>query len=63
MPRRKPELQSLDLNAWPSIAWTELDAEVREVTKVRVQAIERYASGESVTGGWRHSPERAAALR
>ncbi|MCY1208473.1 hypothetical protein D9M68_07300 [compost metagenome] len=48
MPRRKPEFQSLDLNAWPSIAWTELDAEVREVTKVRVQAIERYASGESV---------------
>ncbi len=25
MIRRKPEFQSIDLSAWPSIAWTELD--------------------------------------
>lgn len=48
MIRRKPEFQSIDLSAWPSIAWTELDVEAREVAKLRIEAVERYARGERV---------------
>ncbi len=48
MIRRKPEFQSIDLSTWPSIAWTELDAEARGVMKLRIEAVERYARGERV---------------
>ncbi|MDF3887756.1 helix-turn-helix domain-containing protein [Cupriavidus basilensis] len=48
MIRRKPEFQSIDLSAWPSIAWTELDVKTREAMKRRIEAVERYARGERV---------------
>jgi putative transposase len=48
MSRRKPELQNLDISLWPSVAWTELDTSTREVVKVRVLAIGRFAAGEPV---------------
>ncbi|WP_416365651.1 hypothetical protein [Paraburkholderia terrae] len=48
MSRRKPELQALDVTTWPTVAWTELDAAARERFRSRMQAIERYALGESV---------------
>nr|WP_321167037.1 helix-turn-helix domain-containing protein [Caballeronia cordobensis] len=48
MSRRKPELQALDVTMWPTVAWTELDSAARERFKSRMQAIERYARGESV---------------
>lgn len=48
MNRRKPELQALDVTTWPTVAWTELDAAARERFRSRMQAIERYALGESV---------------
>lgn len=48
MSRRKPELQALDIGSWPSVAWTDLDTKAREVIKLRMQAIERFAQGEPV---------------
>ncbi|TCG03243.1 integrase [Paraburkholderia steynii] len=48
MSRRKPELQALDVTTWPTVAWTELDAAARGRFRSRMQAIERYALGESV---------------
>lgn len=48
MIRRKLEFQSIDLSSWPSIAWTKLDVAAREVTKRRIEAVERYARGERV---------------
>jgi hypothetical protein len=48
--RRKPELQALDLASWPAVAWTDFDAKERQVIKMRMQAIERFARGESVKG-------------
>lgn len=46
--RRKPELQALDLASWPSVAWVQLDRKVQELIKVRIEAIERYARGETI---------------
>jgi putative transposase len=48
MSRRKPEFQTLDLNTWPTLAWTELDPPARGRVKMLIDAIERYADGESV---------------
>lgn len=45
MSRRKPEFQS----AWPTVAHTELEQPVRQAFEVRMQAVTRYASGESLT--------------
>jgi putative transposase len=46
--RRKPEFQTLDLTTWPTLAWTEFDATARERIRTRIEALERYARGESV---------------
>lgn len=48
MSRRKPEFHALDLATWPTLAFTELDATASKRVKARMQAIERYARGESV---------------
>lgn len=49
MSRRKPDFQSLDLTAWPAVAYTELDrVEDRHTFQMHMQAIERYARGECV---------------
>ena len=50
MSRRTPELQALDLASWPAVAWTDFDAKERQVIKMRMQAIERFARGEPVKG-------------
>lgn len=49
MSRRKPEFQSIDVTAWPTVAHTELEQPVRQAFEVRMQAVTRYASGESLT--------------
>lgn len=49
MTRRKPEFQSIDITAWPTVAHTELDGPARQTFQVRMQAVMRYASGESLT--------------
>lgn len=48
MSRRKPELQAIDVNAWPTVACTELDEAARRTFETRRQAVLRYAAGESV---------------
>ncbi|MFP3558324.1 integrase [Paraburkholderia sp. SIMBA_049] len=48
MNRRKPELQSIDVSAWPTVAFTELDDVVRRTFKTRQQAVLRYTAGESI---------------
>lgn len=49
MSRRKPELQSIDVAAWPAVAYTELDERARRTFEVRMQAVMRYVGGESLT--------------
>ncbi|EKS72786.1 integrase catalytic region [Burkholderia sp. SJ98] len=41
-------MQALDIAAWPNVAWTEFDPEKRRAFEAGMQAIERYARGESV---------------
>jgi transposase InsO family protein len=48
MSRRKPELQAIDLNAWPTVAYTELDEGSRRKFEERRQAVLRYVAGESI---------------
>jgi hypothetical protein len=48
MSRRKPEFQNLDLAAWPTLAWTELDASQRSRVKRSIAAIERYVQGDGL---------------
>ncbi|MGF6408792.1 hypothetical protein OKW37_000462 [Paraburkholderia sp. MM5482-R2] len=48
MSRRKPELQTIDVNAWPTVAHTELDKPVRRKFEARRQAILRYVAGEPI---------------
>ncbi|WP_133061185.1 hypothetical protein [Paraburkholderia hospita] len=48
MNRRRPEFQTLDLTTWPTLAWTELDVAERGRVQKHIDAIERYAHGESV---------------
>lgn len=48
MNRRKSALQALDVATWPSVAYTELAPEKRRAIEVGMQAIQRYARGESV---------------
>jgi hypothetical protein len=45
MSRRKPELQAIDLNAWPTVAYTELDEGSRRKFEERRQAVLRYVAG------------------
>ncbi|MBB5420605.1 hypothetical protein [Paraburkholderia atlantica] len=48
MSRRKPELQVIDVAAWPTVAYTELDEPARRKFEARQQAILRYIGGEPV---------------
>ncbi|WP_018437563.1 integrase core domain-containing protein, partial [Paraburkholderia atlantica] len=48
MSRRKPELQVIDIAAWPTVAYTELDQPARRKFDARQQAILRYIAGEPV---------------
>jgi putative transposase len=38
MNRRRPELQAIDIAAWPTVAYTEFDHETRRAFDARVQA-------------------------
>jgi putative transposase len=46
--RRRTEFQTLDRAAWPAVAYTEFGDEERRAFKLRVNAIQRYAQGESI---------------
>ncbi|MCP3710114.1 helix-turn-helix domain-containing protein [Paraburkholderia sp. CNPSo 3274] len=48
MNRRKPELQAIDANAWPTVAHTELDEPARRTFETRRHAVLRYIAGESI---------------
>jgi putative transposase len=48
MKQWKPELQAIDVSAWPTVAHTELDEIARRDFERRRQAVLRYASGETV---------------
>ncbi|MGF6737326.1 transposase-like protein, partial [Paraburkholderia atlantica] len=48
MSRRKPELQVIDIAAWPTVAYTELDQPARRKFDARQQAILRYIRGEPI---------------
>ncbi|CAM2198393.1 transposase (plasmid) [Paraburkholderia kururiensis] len=48
MNRRKPELQTVDISAWPTVAYTGFDEATRHAFELRMQAIVRYAAGESL---------------
>jgi putative transposase len=48
MNRRKPEFQSIDLSAWPSVAYTEFDESARRAFEKHRQALERYVAGEPI---------------
>ncbi|MDH6147224.1 hypothetical protein OKW46_001146 [Paraburkholderia sp. WSM4179] len=48
MSRRKPELQTIDVAAWPTVAHTELDEPVRPKFEARRQTILRYIAGEPI---------------
>jgi len=48
MSRRKPEFQAIDVATWPAVAYIEFDHEARRAFEVRMQALVRYARGESL---------------
>jgi putative transposase len=48
MNRRKPDLQTIDVSAWPTVAYTEFDPALRARFEKRQQAILRYIDGESI---------------
>jgi transposase InsO family protein len=48
MSRRKPEFQAIDVATWPAVAYTEFDHEARRAFEARMQALVRYARGESL---------------
>ncbi|CAE6813110.1 hypothetical protein R75465_05487 [Paraburkholderia aspalathi] len=48
MSRRKPELQTIVVDAWPTVAHTELDETARRKFEARRQAILRYIAGEPI---------------
>ncbi|WP_112188854.1 DDE-type integrase/transposase/recombinase [Ralstonia sp. GX3-BWBA] len=48
MNRRKPEFQSIDMSAWPTVAYTEFDEVARRAFERHRQALERYAAGEPI---------------
>jgi putative transposase len=49
MNRRKPDLQAIDVSAWPTVAYTEFDEGARRTFEIRRQAVMRFVAGESVT--------------
>lgn len=48
MNRRKPEFQSIDMSAWPTVAYTEFDEVARRAFERHRQALERYVAGEPI---------------
>lgn len=48
MNRRRPEFQTIDVSAWPTVASMELDEAARRDFEMRRQAVMRFAAGESV---------------
>jgi len=46
MSRSRPDLQTLDVASWPTLAWTELDATARGRVRRNIDAIERYEEGD-----------------
>ncbi|AVA33661.1 putative transposase [Cupriavidus metallidurans] len=48
MNRRKPALQSVDIGAWPTVAYTEFDEAARRAFERRRQALEQYVAGASI---------------
>ncbi|AUT76085.1 hypothetical protein C2L64_48660 [Paraburkholderia hospita] len=48
MNRRKPNLQTIDVSAWPTVAYAEFDPAMRARFEKRQQAILRYIDGESI---------------
>lgn len=48
MNRRKPELQGIDVAAWPTVARTEFDDDTRRVFEARMQAVLGYVRGDSL---------------
>ncbi|TAM16921.1 MAG: integrase [Pandoraea sp.] len=48
MNRRKPEFQAIDVATWPTVAYTEFDHGTQRTFEARMQALVRYAHGESL---------------
>ncbi|MBB3004007.1 transposase InsO family protein [Paraburkholderia tropica] len=48
MNRRKPELQVIDITAWPTVAYREFDDDTRRVFEARMQAMLGYARGDTL---------------
>ncbi|MDR6495672.1 hypothetical protein J2797_005596 [Paraburkholderia terricola] len=48
MNRRRPEFQTIDVSAWPTVASSEVDEAARRDLEIRSQAVVRFASSESV---------------
>ena len=48
MNRRRSELQTIDVSAWPTVATTEFDEAARRGFEIRRQAVVRFAAGEPV---------------
>ncbi|WP_408181186.1 hypothetical protein [Paraburkholderia dipogonis] len=48
MNRRRLEFQAIDLATWPTVAYTEFEHEERRTFEARMQALFRYARGESL---------------
>ncbi|PMS34975.1 integrase-like protein [Trinickia symbiotica] len=48
MNRRRPEFQAIDVNAWPTVAQTELNDAARRTFETRRHAVVRYLAGDSV---------------
>ena len=48
MNRRKPDLQAIDVSAWPTVAYTGFDQATRNMFEKRQHAILRYVAGESI---------------
>lgn len=48
MSRRKPNLQTIDVSTWPTVASSEFDTATRNMFEKRQQAVLRYIAGESI---------------
>lgn len=48
MNRRRAELQAIDIGAWPTVAYTELDEAARHAFEAHRQALLRYVAGDSI---------------
>ncbi|MFL9869694.1 hypothetical protein PQR67_36465 [Paraburkholderia fungorum] len=48
MNRRRTDFQAQDVAAWPGVAYTEFGDDDRCAFQLRVNAVERYARGESI---------------